>query len=97
VALSANGRRTSLFFPAPAAAPAVTPAAFAPPPPPPTPPMAMPGMQPGDVLLSVNGRAVGEAGQGEALARELAGGGDAVVQFERAGQVRTATLKTSPP
>ena len=104
VVLSANGRRTSLFFPAAnAGAPGVAPPPYVPPAAPGPSAARAPsaamlgqfGMQPGDVLLSVNGKAVSTAEQAQALAQELAGGGDAVVQFERAGQVRTTTLKPS--
>lgn len=99
VVLASGGRRTSLFFPPPsAAAAAVIPAAYAPAPSPPPPmPAGLAGMQPGDVLRSVNGKAVTGAEQAETLARELASGGEAVIEFERAGQVRTTTLKTSSP
>ena len=107
VVLVASGRRTSLFFAAPGSAgPIATPAAYAPPAPPPAPPIiptaaaaaaAQAGMQPGDVLLTVNGKPVAEAGQAEAVARELASGGDAVLQFERGGQVRSTTLRTANP
>jgi general secretion pathway protein C len=103
VVLSANGRRTSLFFPVPVAgASGVLPPPYVPPPPVAVTPSASMlgqlGMQSGDVLLSVNGRAVTNAEQAQALARELsANGGDAVVQFERAGQVRTTTVKPSTP
>jgi len=101
VVLSANGRRTNLFFPVPNSASGTAPVTYTPPPPVPAAPSAAMlgqlGMQPGDILLSVNGKAVSNAEQAQVLARDLSGGADAVVQFERAGQVRTTTLKTSTP
>jgi general secretion pathway protein C len=51
------------------------------------------GLAPGDVITSVNGRAVGSAEQARSIASEL-GGGSAVIQVERNG--RMLILRAGP-
>ena len=55
------------------------------------------GIQPGDVLLSVNGTALSTPEKASDLASQLATAGSTVVQYERGGQVNTATLKVARP
>lgn len=58
--------------------------------------LASAGLQPGDVLLSVNGRGLASADAAGQLSQDLAGAEQAVIQYERDGQVRTATIRTRP-
>jgi general secretion pathway protein C len=55
--------------------------------------LARAGLQPGDTVMSVNGQSVSDPQSVEALGRDLAAGREAVVQYQRDGQVRTATLR----
>lgn len=55
------------------------------------------GIQPGDVLLSVNGTSLSTPEKAAELGSQLAHADGAVVQYERGGQVRSATLKMARP
>lgn len=55
------------------------------------------GIQPGDVLLSVNGSALTAPDKAAELGSQLASAGSAVVQYERGGQVNSVTLKMARP
>jgi general secretion pathway protein C len=57
--------------------------------------MALAGLQPGDVITSVNGKGLSGVSNPDELG--LAQGEEAVIQYERAGEVRTATLKVPSP
>ncbi len=52
------------------------------------------GIQPGDVLVSVNGKPISGA---ESVGAELANSNQAVVEYERGGERRTATLRMARP
>jgi general secretion pathway protein C len=107
VELRVQGRRARLAFPPPAAGaasytppPMVQPAVTSPAAGATVSPaaagaaeLARAGLQPGDVVISVNGQSVSDTQSVEALGRDLAGGREAVVQYQRDGQVRTATLR----
>ncbi|MGB3392150.1 MAG: type II secretion system protein N [Stenotrophomonas sp.] len=54
------------------------------------------GLQPGDVLLSVNGQALYPEALAE-LGQQLVPGAQAIVTFERDGQTRTLTLGNGKP
>lgn len=54
------------------------------------------GLQPGDVLLSVNGQSLTPERLGE-LNKELKGQSQVAITFERDGTTRSVTLPTSPP
>jgi general secretion pathway protein C len=52
------------------------------------------GLQPGDVLVSVNGKPIAGA---ESVGAELANSNQAVVEYERGAERRTATLRMARP
>lgn len=52
------------------------------------------GLQPGDVIVSVNGKPLSGA---ESMGAELAASNQAVVEYERGGERRTATLRMPRP
>lgn len=106
VELLVQGRAATLAFPAAGqgGAPAYAPPPIAQPDPPPavaalsatgagSADLARAGLQPGDVVLSVNGQSVTDSQSVEALARELSSGREAVIQYRRDGEVRTATVR----
>ena len=53
------------------------------------------GLQPGDVLLSVNGRQLDSPERQSEIASELAGADGAEIRFERNGQIMTTRVRTS--
>ena len=55
------------------------------------------GLLPGDTLVSVNGAQVTGPERIEALAADLTARREAVVQFQRDGQLRTATVRIAQP
>lgn len=57
--------------------------------------LAQAGLRPGDVLLSVNGRALDSAERQSELAQELQGADEAEIRFRRDGLVLTTRLKFS--
>lgn len=54
------------------------------------------GLQPGDVLISVNGQSFDSQEKVEELAREIAGSFTTVFEFERGGRRITRTLEVNP-
>lgn len=54
------------------------------------------GLQSGDVILSVNGVALNSPQAIGALRGQLAGAPSADIQYERAGETRTTTIRTRP-
>lgn len=53
------------------------------------------GLQPGDVLLSVNGRALDSAERQSEITRELATSAQAEIQFERNGRIMTTRIQSA--
>lgn len=55
------------------------------------------GLQPGDVLLEVNNRRLADDERVAELQQELMSRPEAVIRFERNGEVRTATVRIAQP